>query len=182
MKQTTGRGGDRIASEAGETPRGRVSSTSRSRPRSYNYNPWMLEGGELSPLSGSHSVGQLIGRWYETSGSEGMAPGPDPSYLPTGSYREFRGGSVREAPGERRALARWATAPAVLSRARPRPVNRSTGTWPSRYGTSQTVAFTGVARGIVFKRNNMRNVPKTHIRDIFGFAGFNYSFETVRTT
>ena len=40
-----------------------------------------------------------------------------------------------------------------------------------------TVAFSGVSRGIVFKRNNMRNVPKTHIRDIFGFAGWNYSFE-----
>ena len=143
---------------------------------SYNYNPWMLEGGELSPLSGSHSVGQLIGRWYETSGSEGMAPGSDPSYLPLappGNFAADPSGKLQEnaelwlggrqfpqfSPGR-------AEAGKMIYR------NTAEQIW-----NVPTVAFTGVARGIVFKRNNMRNVPKTHIRDIFGFAGFNYSFE-----
>ena len=143
---------------------------------SYNYNPWMLEGGELSPLSGSHSVGQLIGRWYETSGSEGMAPGPDPSYLPLappGNFAADPSGKLQEN------AELW-----LSGRQHPQfsPGRAEAGKMIYRNVAEQiwnvpTVAFTGVARGIVFKRNNMRNVPKTHIRDIFGFAGFNYSFE-----
>ena len=40
-----------------------------------------------------------------------------------------------------------------------------------------TVAFSGTRRGVVFQRNNFRNVPVTHSRDQFGFWRETYFFE-----
>jgi peptide/nickel transport system substrate-binding protein len=143
---------------------------------SYNYNPWMLEGGELSPLTGSHATGQAIGQWYESSGSEGMAPGPDLSYLPLAPPDNFAAdpsGKLQE-NSEMWLLGRQS---ALFSPGRMEAGKTIYRNMAEQIWNVPTVAFTGVARGIVFKRNNMRNIPKTHIRDIFGFAGFNYSFE-----
>jgi len=143
---------------------------------SYNYNPWMLEGGELSPLSASHSVGQKIGQWYESSGAEGMAPGPDSSYLPlapSGNFAADPSGKLQE---NAELWFKGRQSP-VFSPDRVEAGKTIFRNVAEQIWNVPTVAFTGVARGIVFKRNNMRNIPKTHIRDIFGFAGFNYSFE-----
>jgi ABC-type transport system substrate-binding protein len=55
----------------------------------YQANPWSVDWTRQVPLRKSHNVAQLIGEWVETQGASGMAPGPDPSYLPLAPAENF---------------------------------------------------------------------------------------------
>ena len=142
----------------------------------YQYNPWMLDNTHLAPLGTIFYGGVLIGIWHESKGREGMAPGPDPNFLPLAPPENF----AADPSGNIKKLADlW-----FGGRQHPQfsPGRSEAGKEIYRINAEEkyisgTVAFTGIARGVAVKRNNMRNVPKTHIRDHFGFMSWNYAFE-----
>ena len=144
----------------------------------YQANPWMAEWGSLVCLRASCKVGTEIGRWHETKGEQGMAPtGPDPNWLPLAPEGTFpadpSGNMKRLMEVQQQGLAYTLLHPGRIE----------IGKELFRINTEElytisTVGFTGSRRGVYLNRNNVRNQPRTHIRDQHGFvATATYYFE-----
>ena len=142
----------------------------------YEYNPWILDNTVIAPLGQGFVQAPMIGIWYQSKGQEGMAPGPDPSFLPLAPTENF----AADPSGKLKQLTDiW-----LEGRQHPQfsPERAEYGKEIYRIHTDEMitngmVAFSGFFRGVAVKRNNMRNVPKTHVLDHFGYMSWNYSFE-----
>ena len=144
----------------------------------YQANPWMAEWGSLVCLRASCKVGTEIGRWHETKGEQGMAPtGPDPNWLPLAPEGTF----PADPSGNMKRLMELEQQGLAYTRLHPRRIE--IGKELFRINTEElytisTVGFTGSRRGVYLNRNNVRNQPRTHIRDQHGFvATATYYFE-----
>ena len=142
----------------------------------YQQNPWAVTWNRLAPLTGGVHMAPLIGKWYETKGEQGMAPGPDPSYLPLAPPNTY----AADPTGLLQKLQQlWDEGRGFAMNS---PERIRIGKEIYRIHAEQkfdipTLAYTGSRRGVMLHRNNFRNVPETHIRDQFGFWRETYYFE-----
>jgi peptide/nickel transport system substrate-binding protein len=144
----------------------------------YQANPWAVTWTSLAPLTKSTHHATLIGEWYVSGGTSGMAPsGPDPAYLPLSpAGKSF----PADATGNlMRANELWQQGRGFpkLDPERIRIGKEIFKIMAEEKYFINTVAFSGTRRGVVFQRNNFRNVPVTHTRDQFGFWRETYYFE-----
>ena len=141
----------------------------------YQHNPWNVSWTNLAPLTPRLNFPE-IGRWYNSSGQQGMAPGADPSYMPAAPADNF----PADPSGDIMKLENLWQEGRNFSLYNPKRLEIG----KEIYGLHATekidipmLAFTGVRRGIAVVRNNFRNVPQTHVRDCWGFWRETYYFE-----
>ena len=141
----------------------------------YQHNPWNVSWTSLAPLTPRINFPE-IGRWYQTSGEQGMAPGPDPSYMPLAPPGNF----PADPSGNIMKLENLWQQGRNFSLYNPNRLEIGKEIF-ALHATEKfdipMVAFTGVRRGIAVVRNNFRNVPQTHVRDCWGFWRETYYFE-----
>ncbi len=141
----------------------------------YQHNPWNVSWTSLAPLTPRINFPE-IGRWYQTSGEQGMAPGPDPSYMPVAPPGNF----PADPSGNIMKLENLWQQGRNFSLYNPNRLEIGKEIF-ALHATEKfdipMVAFTGVRRGIAVVRNNFRNVPQTHVRDCWGFWRETYYFE-----
>ena len=141
----------------------------------YQHNPWNVSWTSLAPLTPRINFPE-IGRWYQTSGEKGMAPGADPSYMPlapAGNFPADPSGNIMKLENlwqQGRNFSRY-------SPDRIRIGKEIFGLHATEKFDIPMIAFTGVRRGIAVVRNNFRNVPQSHTRDCWGFWRETYYFE-----
>lgn len=142
-------------------------------------NPWDGRP-ELTPTRRNNMLGPEIGKYVETNGEEGMAPGPDSTYLPMAPPDNY----AADPSGNLRAMYEmWLEGtqlPPWWQVVDPRRVEL--GKEMYRISSEEKyyvniVGLTGNLRGIMLKRNNFRNVPKTHVPDLHGLSLEAYYFE-----
>jgi hypothetical protein len=144
---------------------------------SYAANPWGSPQQSLFPVTGSFQNASQIGRYYETSGQEGMAPtGPDPAYLPAAPQGTYPADST----GKLKRLQEIYDEGRVFPNFDPGRIELGKETFrihaADKYQVA-TVGFSGISRGVMMKRNNFRNVPKYHFQDKYGRWMDYYYFE-----
>ena len=141
----------------------------------YQHNPWNVSWTSLAPLTPRINFPE-IGRWYQTSGEQGMAPGPDSSYMPLAPEGNF----PADPSGNIMKLENLWQQGRNFSLYNPNRLEIGKEIF-SLHATEKfdipMIAFTGVRRGIAVVRNNFRNVPQTHVRDCWGFWRETYYFE-----
>jgi len=141
----------------------------------YQANPWMVTWGSLAPLIAGHPIAAGVGLWQATSGAEGMAPGPNPDFLPLAPPENFAvdpsGNLMRtiEIFKEGRAFERYD--PRRIALGKEIFEIHATEMWQI-----PIAAFIGSFRGILITRNNVMNKPITHIMDHNGFNAWVYYF------
>jgi len=141
----------------------------------YEVNPWATNN-NLAPMHAGNYTFNWIGRWVETKGEEGMAPGPDPSYLPLAPAENWAAdpsGSIMELYN----LWQDARAHERLS-----PGRIEKGSSLFRIGAMEsyvigTLGFVGNFRGVYLNRNNVRNQPITHFVDHYGYYSWTFYLE-----
>ena len=141
----------------------------------YQHNPWNVSWTSLAPLTPRINFPE-IGRWYQTSGEQGMAPGPDPSYMPlapSGNFPADPSGNIMKLEN----LWQQGRNFSMYSPKRLEIGKEIFGLHATEKFDIPMIAFTGVRRGIAVVRNNFRNVPQTHVRDCWGFWRETYYFE-----
>jgi len=143
---------------------------------SYDVNPWSISWTMLVPLAASSHTANEIGRWVELLGEKGMAPGPDPSYLPLAPADTF----PADVSGNLMVLIdTWQDGRAYE---RLSPDRIKLGKDIFRINADEmymvgTVSFTGSSRGVYLNRNNVRNQPTTHFHDHYGYYAWTFYFE-----
>jgi peptide/nickel transport system substrate-binding protein len=141
----------------------------------YQHNPWNVSWTNLAPLQPRLNFPE-IGRWYQTSGEKGMAPGADPSYMPVapaGNFPADPSGNIMKLEN----LWQQGRNFSMYSPDRLRIGKEIFGLHATEKFDIPMIGFTGVRRGIAVVRNNFRNVPQTHVRDCWGFWRETYYFE-----
>ena len=141
----------------------------------YQHNPWNVSWTSLAPLTPRINFPE-IGRWYQTSGEQGMAPGPDPSYMPLappGNFPADPSGDIMKLEN----LWQQGRNFSLYDPDRLRIGKEIFGLHATEKFDIPMIGFTGVRRGIAVVRNNFRNVPQTHVRDCWGFWRETYYFE-----
>ena len=141
----------------------------------YQHNPWNVSWTSLAPLTPRINFPE-IGRWYQTSGEKGMAPGADPSYMPlapAGNFPADPSGNIMKLEN----LWQQGRNFSMYSPRRLEIGKEIFGLHATEKFDIPMIAFTGVRRGIAVVRNNFRNVPQTHVRDCWGFWRETYYFE-----
>ena len=141
----------------------------------YQHNPWNVSWTSLAPLTPRINFPE-IGRWYQTSGEQGMAPGADPSYMPLappGNFPADPSGNIMKLEN----LWQQGRNFSLYSPNRLEIGKEIFGLHATEKFDIPMIGFTGVRRGIAVVRNNFRNVPQTHVRDCWGFWRETYYFE-----
>ena len=142
----------------------------------YQANPWCCDWNQLAPMRGGHSAAPSVGTYYETAGEKGMAPGPDPSFLPLAPADTF---PIDVSGNLMKLVELWQEGRGYPAY-HPRRIELGKELF-TVYGeelyTIPVAGFTGVFRGIFINRNNMLNQAKTHVRDHNGFQAWTYYFE-----
>ena len=143
----------------------------------HTVNPWMRFRTNFIPF---HEVyfapGMAIARYYRTAGSEGMAPGSDPAYLPMASPDQFPADHM----GWFQSLYEDTIAGYAYQTFDPRRVELGKNMYRNHSENMLAVhvsAFSNAHIGIFLNRNNMRNQPFTHAQDHNGHTGWAYYFD-----
>ena len=122
-------------------------------------------------------IGPLIGAWVNSQGEEGMGPtGPDPAYLPLapqGNFPADPDGTIQTLLD----LHKDGKAHATVSPERIAIAKEMYKVIASEKLTLNFIGFAGLQWGIMFKRNNFRNVPKHHPLQAAGLRNAMYFFE-----
>lgn len=141
----------------------------------YQHNPWNVSWTSLAPLTPRINFPE-IGRWYQSSGEQGMAPGTDPTYMPlapAGNFPADPSGNIMKLEN----LWQQGRNFSLYDPDRIRIGKEIFSLHATEKFDIPMIAFTGVRRGIAVVRNNFRNVPQTHVRDCWGFWRETYYFE-----
>lgn len=143
----------------------------------HTVNPWMRFRTNFIPF---HEVyfapGMAIARYYRTAGSEGMAPGSDPAYLPMASPNQFPADHM----GWFQSLYEDTIAGYAYQTFDPRRVELGKKMYRNHSENMLAIhvsAFSNAHIGIFLNRNNMRNQPFTHAQDHNGHTGWAYYFD-----
>jgi len=141
----------------------------------YQADPWSVDWTSLAPMRGGNPFAHDIGLWIETAGAQGMAPGPDTSYLPLAPAENFAvdptGMIMRTIEIWQEGRAFGAYDPRRVALAKELFMINAEQMW-----TIPFAAFLGTRRGVFINRNNMFNQPRTHVRDHNGFHAWTYYF------
>ena len=141
----------------------------------YQANPWSVDWTSLVPMRSGGPVFDPIGLYLETKGELGMAPGPNPEYLPLAPEDTWAidpTGNVKvlvEAWQDGRAYPMFSPERIALGK-KIFDINAT------ELYLIPTVGFAGASRGVLLNRNNVLNQPKTHLRDLAGFNAWAYYF------
>jgi peptide/nickel transport system substrate-binding protein len=145
-------------------------------PTLYQANPWAVFWGECCVLRPGNRMAPLIGKWFQTGGTEGMSPDvADPTYLPlapTGNFPADPSGKIRELQDTWNQGVAYATYD-------PRRIEMGKSIFTTLAEDKfhiGTVAFTSNFRGIMLNRTNFNNVPALHIADMTGEHNETYYF------
>ena len=142
----------------------------------YHADPWMIGWNRVTPVTTSAQIAAAIGLYFQTQGAEGMAPGPNPDFLPTAppnNYAADPSGSLmmlQDIYVKGRSLPRFSPERVELGK-------QIFQTNVEEKYTLGTIGFTATRRGVMVNRKNFRNVPELHIRDKYGFWTETYYFE-----
>ena len=142
----------------------------------YQANPWCCDWNQLTAMVAGSRIAPEIGEFIETQGARGMKPGANDEYLPLapkGAFPADTSGNISKL------IDLWQEGrgyPAYDPRRIEIGKQLYTIAAEELYALP-TVAFTGTRRGIFLNRNNVRNQPRTHIRDHNGFHAWTYFFE-----
>jgi len=144
----------------------------------YQANPWAIQWSRLVPARsyGLPGVAPEISNYLTSDGAKGMAPGPDPSFLPLAPADTW---AVDVSGNMMKLRELW-----IEGRSFPayHPRRVEIGKEIFRINTQEMylipiAGFTGNMRGIFLNRNNMLNQSRTHIRDTMGFHQYVFFFE-----
>ena len=142
----------------------------------YHADPWMIGWNRVTPVTTSAQIAAAIGLYFQTQGSEGMAPGPNSAFMPAAppnNYAADPSGSLmmlQDIYVKGRSLPRFSPERVELGK-------QIFQTNVEEKYTLGTIAFTATRRGVMVNRKNFRNVPELHIRDKYGFWTETYYFE-----
>ena len=142
----------------------------------YHADPWMIGWNRVTPVTTSAQIAAAIGLYFQTQGSEGMAPGSNPDFLPAAppnNYAADPSGSLmmlQDIYVKGRSLPRFSPERVELGK-------QIFQTNVEEKYTLGTIGFTATRRGVMVNRKNFRNVPELHIRDKYGFWTETYYFE-----
>jgi len=141
----------------------------------YQANPWSIQWPQMVP-SLAYTSAKDIGTYIATKGEKGMAPGPNPAYLPLAPADTW----AADVSGNM--MKQWDLW--VGGRAYPafHPERIRMGKEIFKITAEELyfipiAAFTGNMRGIFLNRNNVLNQPKTHVREGIGFHIYAWYFE-----
>ncbi len=144
----------------------------------YQQNPWTSFGTLMAPTTDRATpIAPQVVKYFESRGEAGMAPtGPDPRYLPlapAGTYPV-------DATGNMKKLQEIYTEGAAYSMFDPKRIELARELFRINAEEKYVIGilgFTGISRGLLLKRNNVRNIPKKHVREKYGFWVESYYFE-----
>ena len=142
----------------------------------YMANPWCCDWNQLAPMTGGSRIAPEIGLFIETQGQRGMGRGEDKEYLPLAPKDTFPADTSGNIG---RLIDMWQDGRGYPAH---HPKRIELGKQLFTISALElynlpTVGFTGTRRGIFLNRNNVRNQPRTHIRDLNGFHAWAYFFE-----
>jgi len=132
----------------------------------YAVNPWFVSWTRLVPITTGAYMAPKIGQYVQTRGQEGMAPtGPDPAF--TDAYGNMAAINTYPADitGHITKLQDVFLEGPSMPELTPRRIELGKEIFRINAEEKYNIgglAFAGSARGIRFKRNNFRNVPKNH--------------------
>ena len=143
----------------------------------HTVNPWMRFTTNFIPFDERYFYpGTEIARYYKTAGSEGMAPGADPNFLPLAPPDAF--------PADHSG---WFTSihddvieGFAHSTFSPRRVELGKGMYRNHSENLLAMhisAFSNAHIGLFLNRNNMRGMPFTHAQDHNGHTAWAYFFD-----
>jgi ABC-type transport system substrate-binding protein len=156
---------------------GRGEAPIRMRAMPQMTNMWLWT--QIMPYRASHP-GREMGRYFETGGKEGMAPVGAPAIeCPTCSENEYmplasQGQFPADPTGGVTVMQKLYGEGKGYRMLDPRRIENGKEIYrlnlkhDYHYGS---IGFTGSSHGIVFKRNNVRNVPNRHMREEAGGYG-----------
>ncbi len=143
----------------------------------YHANPWMIDWIRLAPIATGMTIAPSIAEYFSTNGEKGMAPtGPDPAYMPqapAGTYPADASGNLKKLQDL------WVEG-REYRQLDPRRIELGKEIFSINADEKYSigiVGFTATRRGVMVNRNNLNNVPPTHIRDKHGFWTETYYFE-----
>lgn len=142
----------------------------------YQANPWCCDWNGLVPLSASSRIAPEIGLFIETQGNKGMGRGEDKNYLPLSPKDTFPADTSGNID---RLISLWQDGRGYPAH-HPKRIEigkKIFSITATELYNIPTLGFTGTRRGIFLNRNNVRNQPRTHIRDLNGFHAWTYFFE-----
>ena len=142
----------------------------------YHADPWMIGWNRVTPVTTSAQIAAAIGLYFQTQGAEGMAPGPNPAFMPAAPPNNY----AADPSGSLKMLQDIYVQGRSLPRFSPERVELGKQIFQTNVEekyTLGTIGFTATRRGVMVNRKNFRNVPELHIRDKYGFWTETYYFE-----
>ena len=142
----------------------------------YHADPWMIGWNRVTPVTTNAQIAAAIGLYFQTQGAEGMAPGPNPAFMPAAPPNNY----AADPSGNLKMLQDIYVKGRSLPRFSPERVELGKQIFQTNVEekyTIGTIGFTATRRGVMVNRKNFRNVPELHIRDKYGFWVETYYFE-----
>ena len=142
----------------------------------YHADPWMIGWNHVTPVTTNAQIAAAIGLYFQTQGAEGMAPGPNPAFMPAAPPNNY----AADPSGNLKMLQDIYVKGRSLPRFSPERVELGKQIFQTNVEekyTIGTIGFTATRRGVMVNRKNFRNVPELHIRDKYGFWVETYYFE-----
>jgi peptide/nickel transport system substrate-binding protein len=142
----------------------------------YQANPWCCSWNNLVAMGGGNPTAPGAGLYIETSGERGTPPGVDTAYLPLApadTYPFDPSGNLKKLQD----LWQEGRSYPALHPRRVEIGKTIFDIYTDEMYSLPVAGFSGIFRGIYFKRNNFVNAPRTHVRDANGYSAWVYYFE-----